>query len=91
MLGSIGEVYPRASKPTPPEHDVVVVYDLSEPDAWDATLLPRKAWDRRYSRVSRSWISTTSPSSFCPARHGSFCREGHAPADARSTPAGEHP
>jgi hypothetical protein len=29
----------------------VVVYDLSEPEAWNAALLARKAWDRRYSRV----------------------------------------
>jgi hypothetical protein len=51
MLGSTGELYPRASSPTPPECVAVVIYDLSEPEAWNAALLARKAWDRRYSRV----------------------------------------
>ncbi len=44
------QVYPTSS-PTPPEHGTVVVYDLRDPEAWDAALLARKAWDRRYSRL----------------------------------------
>jgi hypothetical protein len=51
MLGSIGEVYPRARKPTPPEHGVAIAYDLSEPEGRYAALLARKGWDRGYSRV----------------------------------------
>jgi hypothetical protein len=51
MLGSTGKLYPRASSPTPLEHGAVVVYSLSDPDAWNAELLARKAWDWRYSRV----------------------------------------
>lgn len=30
---------------------VTVIYDLSEPKVWDAALLARKGWGRRYSYV----------------------------------------
>lgn len=49
-MSRVKEVYPTGELPLP-GHGAMVIYDLSDSEAWNAALLARKAWGRRYSRV----------------------------------------